>query len=105
MKVQTFDYKFKGMRKPDSIIVYPRKGDDDYTFQGARLIGSVNPETGKGMLNFKGSNSKYFAHLMKFMGAVEYDYPQDFINTIKEYAPNSGDLIGHSEITGSVYLA
>ncbi len=105
MRVETFNYQFKGMRKPDDIIVYPRKDEKEFTFQGSRLIGTVNPETGNGMLNFKGSNSKYFMHLSKFMGAVPYEYPQEFINTVKEFAPGSGDLIGSSSITGSVYLS
>ena len=105
MRVQTFSYQFKGMRKPDDIIVYPRKDETDYTFQGTRLIGTVDPNTGKGMLNYKGSNSKYFMHLMKFMGATPCEYQQDFINLVKEFAPNSGDLIGSSEMTGPVYLA
>jgi len=105
MKVETFDYKFEGMRKPDNIIVYPRQGKEEFIFQGERLIGSVNPTTGKGMLNFKGSNSKYFMHLSKFMGAVPYEYPQEFINLVIEFSPESGDLIGSSPITGPVYLA
>ena len=104
-RVQTFTYQFKGMRKPDDIIVYQRKDGEEFTFQGDRLIGTVNPETRKGMLNFKGSNSKYFMHLSKFMGAIPYEYPQEFINLVKEFAPSSGDLIGSSSITGPVYLA
>ena len=105
MKVETFNYKFPGMKKEDDIIVYPRKGENEFTFQGSRLIGTVNPDTKKGVLNFKGSNSKYFPHLSKFLGAMDYEYPQDFINLVKEYAPESGDLIGASPITGPVYLS
>jgi len=106
VKVETFEYQFKGMRKPDDIIVYPRKKDEkEFIFQGSRLIGSVDPETARGMLNFKGSNSKYFMHLSKFLGAVPYEYPREFINMVKEYSPEAGDLIGTSPITGPVYLA
>ena len=104
MKVQTFSYQFKGMRKPDDIIVYPRKGDAEFTFQGGRLIGTVNPDTGKGLLNYKGSNSKYFVHLMKHLGAVDCEFPEDFIGLVREFAPASGDLIGTSPETGPVYL-
>jgi len=105
MKVQEFEYQFPGMRKPDDIIVYPRKEEKEFTFQGSRLIGTVDPETKKGRLNFKGSNSKYFIHLSKMLGAIDYEYPQEFINMVKEYSPESGDLIGSSPITGPVYLA
>ncbi len=103
-KVSTFSYQFPGMRKSDNIIVYLRKDEKEFTFQGSRLIGTVDPETRKGVLNFKGSNSKYFMHLSRFMGAVPYEYTQEFVNLVREFAPGVGDLIGSSPITGPVYL-
>ena len=106
MNVETFNYQFKGMNKPDSFIVYPAKvNDKTLTVQGSRTIAQFDIETGKGVLNFKGSNSKYFMHLNKMLGAIEYDFPKDFIIKCLEYLPKSGDLIGSSSITGPVYLA
>lgn len=93
-KVSTFNYQFPGMRKPDDIIVYPNPDGKVYTFQGDRTIGTVDVETRKGVLNFKGSNSKYFIHLNKMLGAVDYEFPQEFVNLIKEHATHKGDQIG-----------
>ena len=107
MKVETFNYQFKGMRKPDSFIVYPvNVGDKTLTVQGSRTIAQFDIETGKGRLNFKGNNPKYFIHLYWHMGAnCDFDFPKDFIIKCLEYLPKSGDLLGSSSITGPVYLA
>ncbi|MDP2730583.1 MAG: hypothetical protein Q8O55_08865 [Dehalococcoidales bacterium] len=100
VKVSTFKYQFPGMRKPDDIIVYPNPDGKVYTFQGDRTIGTVDVETRKGVLNFKGSNSKYFIHLNKVLGAVDYNFPQEFVNLIKEFSTKKGDIIGPGIILG-----
>lgn len=95
MKVQTFNYQFKGMRKPDNFIVYPKKaGDVELQVQGHRTIARFNIETGAGRLNFRGSNSKYGVHLNYALGAIDYQFPQDFINKALEFLPCSGDTMG-----------
>jgi hypothetical protein len=112
-RVQTFEYKLPGMRKPDNFIVYPRSEDGTYVVQGSRSILKVSPDSTKGspelsrraVANTKGSNPKYFMHLTKFLGAVDLDLPQEFINHVREFAPASGDLIGNSPTTGPVYLS
>ena len=100
VKVATFKYQFPGMRKPDDIIVYPNPDGKVYTFQGDRLIGTVDVETHKGVLNFKGSNSKYSVHLSKALGAIDYVFPQEFVNLIKEFSTKKGDIIGQGIILG-----
>jgi hypothetical protein len=104
-RVGTFEYRLPGMRKPDNFIVYPKNQQGYYVVQGSRSILEVNPLTNKAVANIKGSNSKYFIHLTRLMGAVEMDLPQEFVNTVREFAPASGDLIGDSPTTGPVYLA
>lgn len=105
-RVETFNYKLAGMRKPDKWIVYPRgDGNDCLTVQGKRAIALVNLTTGKGVLNWRGSNSKYFVHLTTSLGAVPFTFPKEFVALAIEFEPKSGDLIGASPITGPVYLA
>jgi hypothetical protein len=104
-RVQTFEYKLPGMRKPDSFIVYPKNKQGFYIVQGSRSILEVNPLTTKATANIKRSNHKYFIHLTRLMGAVEIDLPQEFVNMVREFAPTSGDLIGNRPTTGPVYLA
>jgi hypothetical protein len=104
-RVGTFEYKLPGMRKPDNFIVYPCSEDGTSVVQGSRSILKVNPESTRAIANIKGSNSKYFLQLTKFMGAVDMDLPQEFVNLVREFAPASGDLIGSSPETGPVYLA
>lgn len=106
MRVQTFDYKLAGMRKPENWIVYPRKaGDATVIVQGSRSIGEFDPITRKGVLNWKGSNSKYFLHLNRILGAEPFEFPQEFVMLALNFMPSPGDLIGASPETGSVYLA
>lgn len=105
-KVQTFEYKLAGMRKPDRWIVYPRgEGDDYLTVQGRRAIAQINLSTGKGLLNWRGTNSKYFVHLHQFLGAELFTFPRLFVAQAILFEPKSGDLIGTSSVTGPVYIA
>ena len=104
-KVERFSYKLAGMRKADSYIVYPRKPGEDLIVQGSRTIAQVDPKTGTGTLNWKGSNGKYFVHLSHVLGAEPFQFPKEFVGLAVEYCPSSGDLIGSSPVTGPVYLA
>lgn len=104
-RVERFEYKFPGMRKADSFIVYPRKsGDDAIIVQGSRTIARIEGD-GTGMINYKGTNPKYFLHLTRMMGAEPIEFPRDFLALVIEFMPKSGDLIGSSPVTGQVYLA
>jgi hypothetical protein len=102
MKVETFEFKLAGMRKPERWIVYPRNGGRGMLkVQGDRSIASIDPETGKGVLNWRGSNAKYGPHLSQALGAEPFTFPQEFVNLARNYEPSSGDSMGG----GSVLLA
>ena len=104
-RVQRFEYKFPGMRKPDSFIVYPQKADERHVIvQGSRSIALIEGD-GVGWLNYKGSNSKYFVHLNPALGGERVTFPVDFLRLVIEHQTHSGDLIGSSPATGSVWLA
>ena len=104
-RVTRFDYKFPGMRKPDSFIVYPRRATDTIiVVQGHRSIASITSD-GVGLLNYKGSHPKYLPHLSRAMGAEQVVFPADFLKLVLEHEPHSGDLIGSSAVTGPVYIA
>jgi hypothetical protein len=104
MKVERFDYALGGMRKPDSWIVYPRKTDESYIIaQSSRAIALVKDD-GTGLLNWRGSNPKYFLHLSPALGAQHVTFPKEFVGLVREFMPSSGDLIGSSPMTGPVYL-
>lgn len=92
--------KFGSMRKPDECVVYPDSGDGIITIQGDRLIAQFNAETGEGMLNYKGSNSKYFYHLSSILGAERFTFSQEFIAECKAAQPKRGDLIGAGMVIG-----
>ena len=104
-KVERFQFALGGMRKPDTFVIYPRCANGDYIAQGSRTIARLSPDTGRGLLNWRGSHAKYFLHLTKLLGAQECVFPQEFVNMVREYAPVAGDLIGSSPSTGPVYLA
>jgi hypothetical protein len=103
--VGTFDYKLPGMRKPDTFSIYPRTEGGTYIVQGSWSILEVNPESTNAIADIKGSHAKYFLLLSPFMGAVDMEVPQGFVNLVKEFASAAGDLIGSSPETGPVYLA
>lgn len=99
--------KLATMRKPQEFVVYPPSTDDKgrIVVQSDKAIGIFEPETGKGLLNWRGSNSKYFVHLHRQLGAEPYTFPEVFIAACMIAQPKSGDLIGYSDITGPVYIA
>ncbi len=82
------------MRKPDECIVYPDNGDGTIKIQGDRLIALFDAETGKGVVNYKGSNSKYNHHLSPLAGAEPVEFPPEFVAECKAAQPKSGDEIG-----------
>lgn len=94
-----------GMRKPQEFVVYPYKPDAPIIVQSERAIGQFDRTTGLGVLNWRGSQSKYFVHLSKLLGAEPYQFPPAFVAQCQEHQIRSGDLIGTSEITGPVYAA
>lgn len=46
-----------------------------------------------GWLNFKGSNAKYFPHLMSGLGADWVTFPPEFLNLVIEHQTKSGDTL------------
>lgn len=79
MPFATVTGKFLNMRKEQEFTVCP-KGENQALIQSDKSIGLLDLTTGKGMLNTKG---KYFAHLNKVFGAVDFDFPQEFVNNVK----------------------
>lgn len=97
--MRTIKLQLPGMRKADECVVYPRNNGEPIVIQGARSIARFDPVTGEGIVNFKGSNPKYFVHLMG-AGAQRFTFDQAFIRQCQEIVPNSGDEIG-----AGVYIA
>lgn len=85
--------KVGGMRVPDECVVMLEK-DGTYMVQGNRLIGRVNPVTGKGAVNWRGSGAKYFVHLNEVMGAEVIEWPADLVDEIVAAAKGPGDRLG-----------
>jgi len=74
--------KLARMRKPQSFIVMPMD-DGRIMVQSDKSIG-VFDYSGHGVLNTKGC---YFPHLTKFMGAVEFDFPPEFVRECLAVCP------------------
>jgi hypothetical protein len=87
--------KVKGMRKADDCVVYPDRGDGTIQIQGHRLIARFDAETGEGVINYKGSNSKYGVHLSPALGAEPITFDAEFIAKCKEIQPRKGDTIAN----------
>lgn len=86
--------KLGKMRKEQEFSVYPAQQDGQIIVQSDKAIGAFDPETRKGVLNAKGSNSKYFAHLNPMLGAEEYEFPVEFVEACKAAQPRKGSMIG-----------
>ena len=101
-----FEWLWPGTRKPDSMVCHPFTsvggGDtsEERIAQGSRSIVRFNINTGHGIANWKGSNSKHFMDLHPMMGAVEVDMPPEFLALALGNEYRSGDSIG-----GGVYMA
>ena len=104
--MKTVTATLAGMRKPQEFVIYPHKDEDTTVIvQSDRAIGQFDPKTGAGVLNWRGSTSKYFLHLNRILGAEPYQFPVEFVYQCCVAQPKSGDLIGSSSITGPVYVA
>lgn len=87
--------KFAGMRKEQDFIVYPYKlGQTELFIQSDKSVGKFDIATGKGLLNYKCKGHNGFFQLNSFCGAVEIQYPADFVMICLEIQPGSGDRIG-----------
>ncbi len=87
--------KLATMRKAQDFIVYPYKlGQTKLMVQSDKAIGLFEIATGEGVLNYKGSNSKYGVHLNEMLGAEKYKFPGEFVVACLEAQPGSGDRIG-----------
>ena len=75
--------KLANMRKPQEFIVQP-VDDGSIMVQSDKSIGQFDFRTGKGVLNTKGS---YFPHLSRALGAVEYEFPADFVKAALAACP------------------
>ncbi|HEX8213784.1 MAG TPA: hypothetical protein VF584_26695 [Longimicrobium sp.] len=70
MRTNTIRAKLAGMRTEQDFSVYPRnRGGAPVIVQSDRAIGQFDPETGEGLLNWRGSKAKYFHHLDVSLGA------------------------------------
>ncbi|HEU4559796.1 MAG TPA: hypothetical protein VFS20_18235 [Longimicrobium sp.] len=87
--------KLAKMRTPQTFVVYPRADDRaPVIVQSERAIGRFDPHTGVGVLNWRGSNAKYFHHLNPALGAEPYTFPADFVAQAVATEPLSGDEVG-----------
>jgi hypothetical protein len=94
--------KLANMRKAQKFSVYPRDdGRAPVTVQSDRAIGRFDPLTGEGVLNWRGSNAKYFQHLSPAFGAEAYTFPPDFVAQALANEPLAGDEVGPGIYTGS----
>ena len=93
-KMTTIKWKFSTRRKAEEFVIYKPDEDGNVVIQSNKTIAQINLKTGKGILNAKGSNSKYFMHLNEFMGARYTKFSPILVNKIKNSMPKSGDRIG-----------
>lgn len=92
--MKTIDAKLAGMRKEQNFVVYPFKlGDKTIMVQSDKCIGLFDRVTGKGVINYKGSNYKGSPHLSPLLGAEPYQFPDWFMQACFEAQPGSGDEI------------
>lgn len=75
--------KLAKMRKPQKFSVHPRS-DGTIQVQSDKSIGVFDFRTRKGVLNTKGS---YFPHLSPALGAVEFEFPADFVKACLAACP------------------
>ena len=94
MTITSIPYKLASMRKEQEFVVYPYKPGELITVQSEKAIGRFDPVTGQGVLNWRGSGSKYFMHLNSFMGAEPFQFPDEFVQLCVTAQPQSGDEIG-----------
>ena len=76
--------KLGKMRKDQDFIVRPASDGSIY-IQSDKSTGKFDFRTRKGVLNTKGTT---FAHLNAFMGAVEFEFPPDFVRACLAACPS-----------------
>lgn len=99
MQIRTVTARLGNMRKPQEFVVYPPKITDptqpvEVIVQSGKAIGRFDPATRQGVLNAKGGSDKYFMHLTKFMGAVDFEFPAEFVQQVMAVIPGPGDQVG-----------
>lgn len=83
------------MRKPQDFVVYPRDCDRaPVVVQSDRAIGQFDPCTGEGVLNWRGSNEKFFRHLARSLGAESYQFSAEFVARAISNEPMPSEEIG-----------
>lgn len=102
--MKTVTAKLATMRKAQEFVVYPRPTNvgADYNLvmvQSDKAIGRFDQTTGKGILNYKGSNSKYGHDLAPERGAIPFQFPQDFIDQCLDIQPKKGDVLCNGILT------
>lgn len=95
MRTKTIHAKLAGMRAEQAFSVYPRDSDSaPVIVQSERAIGQFDPETGEGVLNWRGSKAKYFHHLDPSLGAERYTFPPEFVAQALTHEPRGGEEVG-----------
>lgn len=102
LMIKTVTAKLAGMRNAQNFVIYPASPERPgvLTVQSERAIGRFLVETGEGLLNWKGSNGKYFAHLNPALGAEPFTFPADFVAACIDAQPKRGDRVGGVVIIG-----
>jgi hypothetical protein len=91
----TITAKLANMRTTQTFVVYPRDNDRaPVIVQSERAIGSFDPHTGEGVLNWRGAKQKYFHHLSPALGAEPYTFPSEFVAQALAAEPLAGDEVG-----------
>jgi hypothetical protein len=93
----TVTAKLGTQRKAQTYTVMPTS-DGKIMVQSDKAIGEFYPQTGKGMLNIKGS---YYPYLSRRLGAVEYQFPADFVAECVRVCPTPGET---TSLAGGVVL-
>jgi hypothetical protein len=91
------EWQFEGRRKPETFSLYKPDEENNVVIQSDKTIAQINLNTGKGLLNAKGSGGKYFHHLTF---AEEHQFPKKLVDLIKANIPKSGDVIGGGIVWG-----
>ena len=86
-------WKFPSRRKEERFVALPEDSEGDVVIQSDKSIASINLKTGEGMLNAKGSGSKYFVHLSEALGAEKVKFPKRLVDMLKDAVPHKGDEI------------
>jgi hypothetical protein len=71
--------KLGRMRTYRNFTVYPVCPDGTIIVQSDNVIGQFDPLTRRGLLNSKGPSTKFFVHLTYCLGAVDFEFPADFV--------------------------